>query len=107
MDPIRQCGDNDDDIKRKASSRPAVQLCETATMGEISCHTMEPFIIEDHSCEPVCNLEETRIDPLFPQPEFDYVDPSGRVHKFPDVISSNLSENEYEELLRVYREKIW
>ena len=62
--------------------------------------------IKDHSCNPVRNLEKTGIGLASP-PSFDYVESSESKQEFPNVASSNLSENEYEELLRVYRERVW
>lgn len=107
MDCISHCSDDEGDMKSKASSQQYVQLCETQTTGEISCPTIDPFFVKDQSCEPACNLVETRIHRVFPRPEFDNMDSSEDKKGVPNVGSSNLSKIEYEELLRVYREKVW
>jgi hypothetical protein len=105
VDSISHCNDYEKDINSKASSQRDVQLSSTLNMDEISCPAVEPFSMEDPSCNYVCNLDETRINVVFPG-TLD-VNSDKKEQEFLNVGSSNLSENDYEELLRVYRERVW
>ena len=66
VDSIRHCND-DEKNDSKASSQLDVQLCSILNTDEISCPAVDPLSIEDHSCNQVCNLDETESVSYFRQ----------------------------------------
>jgi hypothetical protein len=105
-DSTKHCSDDEEEATSKASPLPDPRLVEKLNACEASCPVVLTSFGQEQSCNLVCSHETTG-GGFGSLSSFDHDGFSDNEHEFLNVTSSNLSENEYEELLRVYREKVW